>query len=51
VANQLALAGGPSANGFFRVRVADTKLPQDRLSDIVKKLEADKVVGFVAMTN
>ena len=51
VANQLALAGGPSANGFFRVRVADTKLPQDRLSEIVKKLEADKVVGFVAMTN
>jgi hypothetical protein len=51
VTNQLSFAGGPSANGFFRVRVADTKVPKDEINSIVKKLQDDKVVSFIATTN
>ena len=51
VANQLSFAGGPSANGFFRVRVAGTKVPKDEINGIVKKLQDDKVVSFIATTN
>lgn len=47
-ANKLQVAAGPVAGGFYRVRVADTKLPKEELSRIVKKLQDDKVVSFIA---
>ena len=47
-ANKLQVAAGPVAGGFYRVRVADTKLPKEELGRIVKKLQDDKVVNFIA---
>ena len=47
-ANKLQVAAGPVAGGFYRVRVADTKLPKEELGRIVKRLQDDKVVSFIA---
>jgi anti-sigma factor RsiW len=50
-ANKLSIVGGPSGGQLFRVRVASTKLAQADLMRIVKTLQDDKVVGFIAMTD
>ncbi len=47
-ANKLSIIGGPVAGGLYRVMVADTKLQRDALVDRIKKLQQDKVVGFIA---
>jgi hypothetical protein len=49
-ANKLQVAAGPMAGGLYRVRVAATALPKDELARIVRKLQEDKVVGFIATT-
>ena len=49
-ANKLTIAAGPAAGGFYKVRVAVTGLPKAELANIVKKLQQDKVVGFIATT-
>ena len=49
-ANKLQIAAGPMAGGLYKVRVAVTGLPKDELARIVKKLQEDKVVGFIATT-
>jgi anti-sigma factor RsiW len=49
--NKLSLAGGPTAGGLFRVQVAPKKLSQTDLVGIIKKLQDDKIVGFIAATN
>ena len=36
--------------GLYKVRVAMTGLPKAELARIVKKLQEDKVVGFIATT-
>ena len=46
--NKLSIAAGPMAGGFYKVRVAVTGIPKGELANIVKKLQADKVVGFIA---
>jgi anti-sigma factor RsiW len=46
--NKLSIVSGPADGGFFTVRVAEKPLPDAELSAIVKKLRADKVVGFIA---
>jgi anti-sigma factor RsiW len=46
--NKLSIADGPSAGGLYRVRIAATKLPKTDLERIVKTLQKDKVVGFLA---
>ena len=46
--NKLSVAAGPMAGGLYKVRVAPAALPKDELAGIVKKLQADKVVGFIA---
>ena len=48
--NKLQVAAGPMAGGFYKVRVAVTGLPKAELARIVKKLQEDKVVGFIATT-
>ena len=48
--NKLSIVSGPSAGGLYRVLVASTKLPKADLMRIVKTLQDDKVVGFIAMT-
>jgi hypothetical protein len=49
-ANKLSIAAGPLAGGLYKVRVAVTGLPKAELATIVKKLQGDKVVGFIATT-
>ena len=49
-ANKLPIASGPMAGGLYKVRVAVTGLPKAELASIVKKLQEDKVVGFIATT-
>jgi len=48
--NKLSVTDGPSAGGLYRVRVATKKLPERDLSDLVKKLQGNSVVGFIAPT-
>jgi anti-sigma factor RsiW len=43
-----AIVDGPTAGGFYRVRVAAAPLPQARLADVVTRLQKDKVVDFAA---
>ncbi|MFZ0403880.1 MAG: hypothetical protein WAL03_22655 [Pseudolabrys sp.] len=47
-ANKLSIAAGPAAGGLYKVRVAVTGIPKDELARIVKKLQEDKVVNFIA---
>jgi hypothetical protein len=49
-ANRLSIASGPMAGGLYKVRVAVTGLPKAELATIVKKLQEDKVVTFIATT-
>jgi hypothetical protein len=49
-ANKLSIAAGPTAGGLYKVRVAVTGIPKGELARIVKKLQEDKVVGFIATT-
>jgi anti-sigma factor RsiW len=48
--NKLSIADGPSAGGLYRVRVAAGKLAKADLARIVKTLQDNRVVGFIAMT-
>jgi len=48
--NKLSIASGPTAGGLYKVRVAVTGIPKAELARIVKKLQEDKVVGFIATT-
>lgn len=48
--NKLSITAGPMAGGLYKVRVAATGLPKDEFNTIVKKLQGDKVVGFIATT-
>jgi hypothetical protein len=47
-ANKLSIAAGPTAGGLYKVRVAESKLGKGELADLVKKLQGDKVVSFIA---
>jgi hypothetical protein len=49
-ANKLSIVEGPLDGDLYRVQVAATKLAKPELIDIVKKLQDDKVVGFIAAT-
>ena len=48
--NKAIVVGGPAVgSGLFKLRVADTTLPQGELSGIANRMSQDrKVVGFVA---
>lgn len=48
--NALSLTGGPTGGGLYRLQVSATKLPHADLAGIVKELQKDKVVGFIAVT-
>jgi hypothetical protein len=47
-ANRLSIVGGPSGGQLFQVRVAPTRLAKDEIARIVKTLQGDKVVAFIA---
>jgi anti-sigma factor RsiW len=46
--NKLAVTGGPAPGGMYRVRVAVTGLPKAELAKIVKQLQDNKAVEFIA---
>jgi anti-sigma factor RsiW len=46
--NKLDIAGGPSAGGLYRVRVAPTKLSTAELARVVQTLQDNKIIGFIA---
>ena len=48
--NKLAIVGGPSGGGLYRVRIAAAAMPKADLDRLVKKLQEDKIVGFIAAT-
>ena len=48
--NKLSIVAGPMAGGLYKVRVAVTGLPKEELAAIVKKLQDNKAVGFIAPT-
>jgi hypothetical protein len=48
--NKLVILGGPTTSGLFRVRVAPTKLAPQDLARLVKSMQDDKVIGFIAPT-
>ena len=48
--NKIAITGGPSAGGLYRIRVGTAGLPRPELANILKRLEEDKVVNFIAPT-
>ena len=48
--NKISITGGPSAGGLYRIRVRTTGLPRPELANIIKRLEEDKVVNFIAPT-
>jgi hypothetical protein len=47
-ANKLQVAAGPMAGGLYKVRIGMAGLPKGEIETIVKKLQQDKVVGFIA---
>lgn len=49
-ANKLQVASGPMAGGLYKVRVSAANLPKSDLGAIVKKLQGEKIVNFVATT-
>ena len=48
--NKFNVVAGPTAGGLYKVRVGDASLPSSDLNALVKKLQSDTVVGFVAPT-
>jgi hypothetical protein len=49
-ANKFSVASGPIAGGLYKVRVSAANLPKSDLGAIVKKLQGEKIVTFVATT-
>jgi len=49
-ANKFSIASGPIAGGLYKVRVSMTALPKSDLAALVKKMQEDKVVTFIATT-
>ena len=47
-ANKFSMAAGPMAGGLYKVRVSMTALPKADLANLVKKLQGEKVVTFIA---
>jgi hypothetical protein len=47
-ANKLQVAAGPMPGGLYKVRIGMAGLPKGEIETIVKKLQQDKVVGFIA---
>ena len=50
-ANKLSVSEGPTAGGLYRVRIAATKLPRTDLDRLIKTLQENKVVGFIAVAD
>lgn len=49
-ANKLTIADGPSAGGLYRIRISPTIVAKDDRDRIVKSLQENPVVNFIAVT-
>ena len=49
--HKLSIVSGPTAGGLYRVRIADASLPQAERDRLIKTLQVNKVVGFIAATH
>jgi len=49
-ANKLSIADGPAPGGLYRVRVSSSKVSSAELAGIVKNLQDNTIVGFIAPT-
>jgi hypothetical protein len=47
-ANKLSVVNGPAPGGMYRIRVAVTGIPKGELARLVKQLQQDKTVDFIA---
>lgn len=48
--NKLSIVAGPVAGGMYRVKVGMANMPKADLNEVVKKLQQDKTVSFIATT-
>jgi hypothetical protein len=48
--NKLIIADGPSPGGLYRVRISPSKVSSTDLAGIVKKLQDNNVISFIAPT-
>jgi hypothetical protein len=49
-AHKAALVDGPRPGSLYRIRLADSKLPDDEVGRIIKRMqEESKIVGFIAV--
>jgi anti-sigma factor RsiW len=46
--NDLTIAGGPIAGGFYRVQVTESKMPKEQLAERARQLQQDKRVDLIA---
>ena len=49
-ASKLTIVAGPTSGGMYKVKVSPAPLPQAELGAIVKKLQDNKMIGFIAST-
>lgn len=48
--NKFSIVSGPVAGGMFKVKVGLANMPKSDLAELVKKLQQDKTVNFIATT-
>ncbi len=48
--HKLSIVAGPMAGGIYRVRIADASVPQAERDKLIKTLQTDKVIDFIAAT-
>lgn len=48
--NKLSIVAGPVAGGMYKVKVGMANMPKAELGEVVKKLQQDKTVNFIATT-
>ena len=47
-ANNLTIAGGPLPGGLYRVRISESKMPKDQLTERLKQLQQDRRIELIA---
>ena len=48
--NKLSIVSGPAPGGLYKVRVGENTMSKGDLDGVVKKLQQNKVVGFIVTT-
>jgi anti-sigma-K factor RskA len=49
--NRLSITRGPFAGGLYEVKLAPAALPKEEIADLIKKLQGDRIVGFIAASD